>query len=210
MRYQEAKNLADKLAGLIMPGCERLEVVGSVKRGDKNAWENGVHDIEFLCIADPRTPRPEFGQDPKALPRTMLDKLLSGICRSGVLKFIEGGPKLRKYAITEVVTANILEPFKLELYIVRPETWGIQNVIRTGPSLFSHRYVTNKSLTFYHRPTDKRYPGLLPDQFKYVAGETKIMQGMTVLSLPEEQDALAVLGLGWIEPKDRARIAMRS
>jgi len=128
-----------------------------------------------------------------------------------MLKFLEGGEKLKKFVIPGYTTLNILEPFKLELYIVRAETWGIQNVIRTGPSLFSHRYVTNKSLTCYDLPTGQRYPGLLPDQFKYVAGETKIMQGMTVLSLPEEQDALAVLGLGWIEPKDRARVAnMRS
>lgn len=203
MDYQRAKEIAERKAELIRSGCARLEIVGSVKRGDKAE----VHDIEFLCIADTRTPRPQLGQNPKALPKTMLEKVLFELCERGVLKFLQGGDKLKRYAIPEVVTPNILEPFKLELYIVREETWGIQNVIRTGPKLFSHRYVTNKSAYCVDKETWKRWPGLLPDDFKYIAGETKIMHGMNVLSLPEEQDALALLGMGWIPPKDRARVA---
>src|SRR3990172_8211387 len=131
MKYTEAKCLAEKLAELIRPGCVRLEIVGSVKRGDKDE----VHDIEMLLIADARIPRPAFGQKIQDLPRTMLDKVLFELCESGVLKFLQGGDKLKKYAIPEVAAPNLLEPFKLELYTVRPETWGIQNVIRTGPSL---------------------------------------------------------------------------
>lgn len=201
MDYQRAKELAEKLAELIKPGCSRLEIVGSTKRGDKSE----VHDLEFLCIADTRAPRPEFGQ--KVVHTTMLNKILFELCESGVLKFIKGGDRLKQYAIRE---ANTVNPFCLELWIVRPETWGIQNVIRTGPKLFSQRYVTNKSAVCVDKETWKRWPGLLPDEFKYVAGETKIMQGMTVLPLPEEKNALALLGMGWIPPKDRARVAMRS
>lgn len=203
MNYDEARKLAEKKAEMIQPGCLRLEIVGSVKRGDKAE----VHDIEILVIPDTRAPRPEFIQDPKLLHPTMLHKLLFELCQAGDLRFMKGGERLKQYAIPE---ANTVNPFCLELYIVRPETWGIQNVIRTGPSLFSHRYVTNKGVSFYHRETSRRYSGLLPDEFKYVAGETKIMRGMDTLCLPEEQDALAVLGLGWIKPKDRARVAMRS
>ena len=200
MLYSEAKSLAEKLARIAITGCHWLEIVGSVKRADKAE----VHDIEFLVIANEKAPRPVFGQ--KVVHKTMLDKVLYEMCQDGVLKFLEGGDKLRKYSICEAQTVN---PFKLELYIVRPETWGIQNVIRTGPSLFSHRFVTNKSATCYVRETGQTWKGLLPDQYKYIRGETKIMRGEETLSLPEERDALAVLGMGWIKPEDRQLIAIR-
>lgn len=198
MNYPEAQELAERLAQAIQPGCVRLEIVGSVKRGDKA----DVHDIEILVIANEKMPRLEFGQ--KVLHRTLLDKVLYELCEQGILKFLQGGDKLRKYAILE---AETVEPFKLEVYIVRPETWGIQNVICTGPSLFSHRFVTNRSATCFHREGGRYYPGLLPDDLRYIRGETKILRGDDALSLPEEGDALAVLGLGWIEPKERRLIA---
>lgn len=203
MKYQGAKDLAEELAELIRPGCTRLEIVGSVKRGDKAECK----DVEMLVIADTRTPRPELGQKIKDLPRTMLNKVLCELCERGALKFLEGGEKLKKYVIPGYTTLNVLEPFKLELYIVRAETWGIQNVIRTGPSLFSHRYVTNKNASFFHQTSNRRYNGLLPNEYKYIKGETRIMKDEKVLSLPEERDALGILGMGWIEPKDRARVA---
>lgn len=200
MICSEAKDLAEKLARIAINGCHRLEIVGSVKRADKAE----VHDIEFLVIADEKTPRPEFGQ--KVVHRTMLDKVMYELCQDKVLKFLEGKDKLRKYEILGVRTVN---PFKLELYIVRPETWGIQNVIRTGPSLFSHRFVTNKSATCYVRETGQTWKGLLPDEYKYIRGETRITRGEETLSLPEEADALALLGMGWIAPEDRQQVASR-
>jgi len=192
MIWEEAKQHADKLLKLIEPGCLRAEIVGGVKRHDKPE----CHDIEILVIANEKTPRPEFGQ--KVIHRTMLDKVMYEICQAGTLRFLEGKDRLRKYAILDVRT---IEPFKLELYIVKPETWGIQNVIRTGPSLFSHRFVTNKKRTVFH--DGEQYPGLLPDEYTYIRGETKIMRGAETLSLPEEGDALGLLGLGWIAPNAR-------
>ena len=200
MLYAEAKEIADRLALAIQPGCLRLEIVGSVKRADKPE----VHDIEMLVIPNEKLPRLAFGQ--KIIHRTFLDKVMYELCESGTLHFLEGGDKLRKYSILEAQTIN---PFKLELYIVRPETWGIQNVIRTGPSLFSHRFVTNKSATCFHKPTGITYPGLLPDEYTYIRGETRIMRGMDTLLLPEEEDAISLLGLGWIEPKNRIHIAVK-
>lgn len=200
MKYQEAKDLAQRYAELVKQGCHRLEIVGSVKRADKAE----CHDIEFLVIADDRTPRPEFGQ--KVLHKTMLDKVLYDLCQGGALQPIKtGGEKFKQYGIVEAKTVN---PFCLDIFIVRPETWGIQNVIRTGPSLFSHRFVTNQSMSFYDRETGRRFNGLLPDQYEYVRGETRILCGGVALSLPEETNALSVLGLGWIPPVERRTIAL--
>jgi len=185
MNYVAAKKLAEKYAALIQPGCTRLEIVGSVKRGDKAE----VHDIEYLVIADERPPRLEFGM--KNPPKNRLLKVLQDLCDEGLLRFIKGADRLRQYAI---LGAGEVNPFCMEVYIVSAETWGIQNVIRTGPAEFSHRYVT-----------PRQYGGLLPDDLEYVRGETKICRGGAALALPEERDALALLGLGWIEPKERRR-----
>lgn len=187
MNYQTAKELAERYAGYIQPACSRLEIVGSVKRGD----QADVHDIEFLVMADPKTPRPEFGQ--KVIHKNMLHKAMFVLCEAGLLKFKKGKDKYRQY---EILEAGEPEPFHLELWIVNELTWGIQNVIRTGPKGFSHRFVTPKSLG-----------GLLPDNHRYIKGETRIECDGVTLSLPEESDALAVLELGWIEPKDRHRWA---
>lgn len=185
MNYNLALDYANSLLNKIRPGTLRAEIVGSVKRADKD----DAHDIEILVLPDPRTPRPEFGQ--KEIYKTMLDKVLHGLVNEGILWPIRGGDRLKVYSIQNVETLN---PFQLEVYIVRPETWGIQNVLRTGPAEFSHRFVTNK-----------RYGGLLPDEYEYCRGETRIKKNGEYLDLPEESDALALLGLGWIEPKDRKK-----
>lgn len=190
MNYQKAKDLAEIYTDWITPSCKRVEIVGSVKRGDKPT----VHDIELLVIVDPKPPRPEFGQ--KVLHKTILDKRLFDLCEDGILKFKKGGDKYKQY---EILEAGEPEPFHLELWIVNERTWGIQNVIRTGPKGFSHRFVMQRSLG-----------GLLPNDHRYIKGETRIECNGVTLSLPEESDALAVLGLGWIEPKHRHRWAGRT
>jgi DNA polymerase/3'-5' exonuclease PolX len=185
MQYPLALDYARMLSEKIKPGALRLEIVGSVKRADKP----DVHDIEIMVIPDPRHPRPEFGQ--KNPPKNMLEKCLQDLVNDGILCPVLGGEKYKKFIIQGVESLN---PFYLDLFIVRPETWGVQNVIRTGPAEFSHRYVTNKC-----------FGGLLPDDYDYVRGETRIKKNSEYLDLPEEVDALAILGLGWIEPCNRKR-----
>lgn len=187
MNYKLALAYAHDLAHKVRPGCLRLEIVGSVKRGDQVE----VHDIEFLVIPNLKTPRPYFGQ--KNPPLTMLDKVLQDLVNDGALWPVKGGEKFKQYIIQGVESLN---PFHLEIYIVRPETWGIQNVIRTGPQKFSRRFVTNKE-----------FGGLLPDIYRYIRGETRIVKGGTTLELPEEKDAIALLGLGWIEPWNRRKFS---
>jgi hypothetical protein len=189
MKLAEAVELAGEYVEWLRDCCLRIEVVGSVKRGDKAE----VHDIEILLIADPATPRPEFGK--KVVYKSRLEARLAQLVGEGMLREARkkaNGEKLKRFAIVDC--SNDLEDFCLELFIVHPETWGIQNVIRTGPFEFSKRFVTNKA-----------HMGLLPDDLQYIKGETKIVKRSTqeALSLPEEADALAILGLGWIEPGQR-------
>lgn len=197
MKLETAQRTAKEFTDRLSPACDRIEIVGSCKRGDKDQ----VHDIELLLILNGKHPRPEFGQ--KVTPPSILDKLISDMLASNILKEPQrkaNGDRYKKFAIVE---HSRLNDFCLDLFIVSPATWGIQNVIRTGPSLFSHSYVTNRGVSFYDHETNRRYHGLLPERYKYIRGVTRIMEGDTTLSLPEEKDALEILGLGWIEPKNR-------
>lgn len=114
------------------------------------------------------------------------------------------GEKYKKRAICG--TGQLINEFCLDLFIVTEKTWGIQNVIRTGPALFGHRFVTNRNKTAFHE--GNYYPGFLPNHLEYVKGETMIKNGSRILELPEEADALALIGKGWIEPGDRGKISL--
>lgn len=190
MKWEKASEIAEKLKFELSYGCARLEIVGSVKRHDKEE----VHDIEILCIANMNVPRPEFGR-PKVY-KNMLEKIIAYMqYKEFISQPVKDGDKYKQMGILGTGES----PFYLDLFIVQPETWGIQNVIRTGPSEFSHRFVTNKA-----------FGGLLPDHLEYLRGETKIrvIGSMSVLDLPEEKDAIALIGKGWIEPKNRRVFAM--
>lgn len=137
MIYSQALLLAEKLKALLEPACSRIEIVGSVKRADKRE----VHDIEFLAILNGKHPRPEFGK-PKDVHTTMLGKILADLEYADVIRQASNkadGDKLKRRAI---IGTGEMNEFCMEIFIVTPQTWGIQNVIRTGPGLFSHRFVT--------------------------------------------------------------------
>lgn len=202
MIYKQALEVANKFMDILSPATERIEIMGSVKRGDKPE----CHDLELLMILKPGHPRPEFGS--KVIYQTHLDQILDRLQATRVLRQPirkANGEKYKKFAI---VKYSELNEFCLDLFIVKPETWGLQNVIRTGPSLFSHCFVTNQGELAFDRETGKSYKGLLPREYQYVRGETRIVRGEETVSLPEESDAIALLGRGWIDPKDRRKLVL--
>lgn len=197
MDLKQAIQTADRFVDLLAPACARLEVVGGVKRQDSA----DVHDIEILMILNGKHPRPEFGD--KVVFTSMMEKILYDLRMANILRVPlkkADGPKYKKFAITEHSQMN---DFCLDLFIVTPDTWGIQNVIRTGPRYFSHSFVTNQGVRWMDRKSGVRGWGLLPERYKYVKDETCIMEGDQILDLPEERDVIDLLGKGWIAPKDR-------
>jgi len=204
MDYNQAYEIAQNLKHSIAPACERIEIVGSLKRADKPE----VHDIEMLLIPYNRPPVPEFGR-PNQVYKNLLEKILADLEYENVLRPAvnkANGERLKRRAI---VGSGELNEFCLELFIVNAQTWGIQNVIRTGPALFSHRFVTNQRVKFFSEDLKRMVSGFLPDDLTYVRGETIIKRGEETLSLPEEEDAINVLGHGWIDYADRRKWAMK-
>lgn len=106
---------------------------------------------------------------------------------------IKDGEKYKQISIkTESFGLIHLAEFKLDLFIVRPETWGVQFAIRTGPAEFSHKFVTRRSLG-----------GWLPDHLKVDGGLLWDTRTETVIQTPEEQNFFEAIGMDWVEPEDR-------
>jgi len=208
MDYQTALALTNEFMEYLRPICVRIEVVGSVKRVDTKALTEGCHDIEFLLILKDGRPVAEFGK-PDQIYLTKLDKLLADLKYRGRIGNASDPKDGKKYKKRAIKGTGELNEFCVEFFIVTAETWGIQNLIRTGPSLFSHRFVTNRSQHFYSSDHGRSFAGLLPNDLTYVRGETCIRRGEERLVLPEESDAIALIGAGWIAPADRAEFALR-
>lgn len=203
MKYAEALTIAEDLVEHLRPACKRIEIKGSISR-----LKDEPGDIEILAVPDPSpVPRAklEFG---KPIPRnynTLLDKMVDGMKKDGKIDLYADGDRQKKFWIVE---AGI----KVDLFIcIPPSDWGVQAVIRTGPKEFGHWCVTNC-----------KYGGVLPDEYfvkhqvvwiKSEIGKSDIPENQDKaialltktnhLSMPEEIDFLNLLGLGWIEPKDR-------
>lgn len=207
MNYTTATRHAEKFYALLVPVCERIEVVGSVKRGDKKSREEGVHDLEFLLIPKGGYPVPQFGD--KVIYKTHLDKLLAELEQDSILKTARKKADGDRYKKREIVGADELNGFNLEMFIVTPATWGIQNLIRTGNSWFSHRCVTNKNSTAFDRETGLKMPGFLPNDLKYyrgkdlASGESCIKRGETIIPLLEEEHVFDLIFGKWIAPENR-------
>lgn len=194
VKHEEAMKIAQSfvsfLQDLCLPGY--IEIVGSLKRG-----AHTVGDIELLMILDPAPPRAQFGD--KNVYKTKLDQRLATDpdipykLQEAIHK--ANGDKLKRFALTDY--SRPYDDFCLELFIVKLETWGIQNVIRTGPQGFSKRYVTNK-----------RKGGLLPNHLTYIEGMTRIRDDntMELLNLPTEEKAIGILSRGWIPPEERWKL----
>lgn len=193
----------------LSPFCERIEVVGSVKRNDKPE----VHDIEILLIQKQGYPIPEFGKPniyTNWIEKAMADLEYEGLLRQATKK--ADGDRYKKRAI---IGTGELNEFCLDIFVVTKTTWGLQNLIRTGPSLFSHRAVTNRNAIAFDRETGNKYSGFLPNDLKYIRAKdapdklSRVMRGTEVLKLPEERDAIEMLGFGCIPPNERRAWSLR-
>lgn len=208
MDYAQAFELHKYFLQRLAPACDRIMLVGSLRRADNKVMIEGVHDFEFLLIPDPRRLVPVFGGGLDQ-PKTALEKVIRNMKDEGLIQTARNkadGEKMKRFAI---VKYSGLNDFCLEIFIVKPETWAIQAVIRTGPRIFSKRFVNNESFVFGEG--DRKLRGLLPNHLEYVSLDSGVNEGTFIrdrntgirLVLKEEEEAIGLLGLGWIPPERR-------
>jgi DNA polymerase/3'-5' exonuclease PolX len=200
MNYTYAKQIGEylckELEEVCLPGY--CQIAGSVRREKADCG-----DLELVVIPIPGAPRPEFGQ--KRPFTSHLERVLAGLEWSKRLGMrIKDGPKYKQIVIpTENYGIKTLNGFYLDLFIVRPETWGVLFTLRTGCAEFSMKCVTPRN-----------YGGYLPNDCKVEDGRVwRYAQGDFcapgakgfALNTPEECDFLELLRLGWVEPRERTK-----
>lgn len=197
LTLRAAVALAEKIRQALQPGCDRIEIAGSIRRR-----EQAVGDIELVAI--PARQPGLFGQ-----PAT---SLLDGVLRELVAadRLIPGRCDGDRYKQFEIPARPGL---MLDLFLVTRETWGVQMAIRTGPAAFSRRLVTEESfgglLPDGHRVHDGRLWGLASDVQQAKASgrdlwrETPDSPLYQAFDTPREIDFFEHLPCGWIEPEER-------
>ena len=173
MKLEQAREILDRLTNELMPGCERIAVAGSVRRG-----KSDVHDLELVCVPKLVTVADLFGAPANSY--SMLDAELHRHYLSN--RQIKGGEKYKQFALPEGIN--------LDLFITTTEQWGWIFVLRTGHKDFGHWLVT-----------PRRYSGALPGYIKPQGGW--LTNGNGPIRTPEESDVFRVLGVEWIEPELR-------
>jgi len=134
-----------------------------------------VGDIEIVCIPIQRTDF--FGE-----PFLDVDAVMYRMADFTSAELLVGGNKYRKYNIDGV---------QLDLFITTPEQWGVIFMIRTGSANFSKLMVTAR-----------QEGGYCPSHMHFKDGW--LWSGENKLDTPEERDVFKLLGVEWVEPRNRS------
>jgi DNA polymerase/3'-5' exonuclease PolX len=185
----EAAALAQQLADDLVASGERIAVAGSIRRR-----KPVPSDIEILVIPKQVRQFDLFGE-PTNQTVNLLEERVAWLMECGELAprlDVNGRPRLGpKYK------ALVFRGMNVDLFLVTPETWGVQLVLRTGPADFSHRLVMHRSESL---PNGR--PGLLPAHLRVRDGRLWGSDGQP-LETPEETDVFRALGLAYIAPEAR-------
>jgi DNA polymerase/3'-5' exonuclease PolX len=180
----DALALADQLVILIGPYCERIQILGSLRR-----LRPDVGDIELLTIPRLVDRVDMFGLptgDEDCLFDRCVELLAKGIFQHRPDK--HGRPafgfKYKRLSYEEVA---------LDLFsVLPPAQWGVLSVIRTGSAEFSHRLVT---------PVEQG--GWMPRGMYCRDGALWDATSGSAFETPEEEHVFAALGRPYVEPQDR-------
>jgi len=116
-----ALEIAEDFISQISAACDRIEIVGSLRR-----LKVGVNDIDILAI--PRFIQADddtlFGEP---VQENQLDKQLSELCLSRDLELDANGSKIKRFLKT--VDGDTVP---IDLYIATEQTWWTLLLIRTG------------------------------------------------------------------------------
>jgi DNA polymerase/3'-5' exonuclease PolX len=130
----QAVELAWELVALLSPYCERIEVLGSIRRERPTCG-----DVELLAIPKVDAPVAQdlFGNPVLAKPMNALHLMLDALMFDRTLLIREPKRWGDRYR------AALYKGFPVDLFIcLPPAQFGVLKVIRTGSDAFSKRLVT--------------------------------------------------------------------
>ena len=215
----EARAQAERLIEMLRPGCERIEIAGSVRREKPE-----VGDVEIVCA--PRVTRisqeqifgPEFAEVDSLW--AIVDGLVYGsfhrklryadyIDRNGKFTQKKDGPKYRGVCFPE-------DPgFKFEIFTVPSmDDWGVNFTIRTGSAEFSRQFVTRARYcgvrVMFARLWRLKYLGPanatideMNRAWETASTEPEMRAIADNIVCPEERDFFRECGIRWVPPQAR-------
>lgn len=175
-----AQALGAKIVAAIAPVCERVEIAGSIRRGDEC-----VKDVEILAV--PELARDLFGEaDPGA--RSALDLCIGDLISSGRLALRTTTAGLVRNGLRYKALVAVETGIAVDLFCVRPPaSFGTLLAIRTGPAEYSKALVTKL-----------RERGLRCEGGRVLRDD----DGAEVPT-PEERDFFEACGVPYVEPRER-------
>ncbi len=164
MQLQEALAIATEIKDLLSPHCYRCEIAGSILREKAD-----VKDIEIVCI-----------------PKRYESK---GMFADGIASIVNEWKKVKgelEYGKCKYTQRILPQGIKLDLFMCKPENWGIIYVIRTGPLEFN-------------------IGTLIPQLEKqgYIIDKGFVHYGESIINTPEEEDVFKLMNVPYIKPQDR-------
>jgi DNA polymerase/3'-5' exonuclease PolX len=177
MELEKIQPVANDIVDFIRPHCSRAEVAGSIRRQKAD-----VKDVEIVAIVND------------------WDGLFNSLTAFG--HFIKPGtpdiepwePKKNAKYLRMMLDVGL----KLDLFIASPENWGGIFMMRTGSGV---------------GPDGNPFNGFVPTMFsrwkKLSAGGRmsgcmpQLADGSKVVVLREEIDIFNLLGVHWVEPRER-------
>jgi DNA polymerase/3'-5' exonuclease PolX len=206
MNLKDAETLAADLRTQIGPGCVRIEVAGSIRRGKAE-----VGDIDLVCIPSTGSYAVQdmFGETVRTVPVNHLNDALTRLYAAGCWNLDQANPcnGERMKRLVHVETG-----LTCDLTITDARRWGYWMAVRTGPGAFSKALVSralirraffkdglfHNHLPIYVEKNGKRETQSCP------SGD----RCLRIIDTPEERDVFAALGLAYIEPGDRTLDAL--
>jgi DNA polymerase/3'-5' exonuclease PolX len=181
--YREALAVAERVVAALRPGCDRIEIAGSLRREARD-----VGDIEIVA-------RPKTHKEPSGLffevdaEVSDLDPLVDRLVASGEYERLLGKDRYTKLR-------HRASGLQVDLFTVRPPAqWGVIHTIRTGPAAYSQWLVTEARRRGFHVREGALHRGSLG------CGSASC----EVIDTPEEHDLFAALGMRWPRPVERGR-----
>lgn len=190
MKYIDALTIAAQLVKAMRPHCDRIDIAGSIRRQKAE-----VKDIEIVAIA-----KTERRGDPNELfdnEMVTYNYLYEWARLESRIQWIKPGtseiepwpPKPDAKYLRGLLAGTDI---KLDLFICRPENWGVIYAIRTGSDQFSTAMVTHIRDNTEYRVRDGYLTG---QDFEGKSGE--------VVPCREELDFFTYAGVKYVEPKFR-------
>lgn len=168
MKLNQATAIAERVKAELAPHCERIEVAGSIRRRKADAG-----DIEIVCI-----------------PKTYDCGLFQGadtIVDPQFCALVDRWPAVKGQPTGKYTQRILPDGINLDIFIARPQNWGLIYAIRTGSADFSHRVLAT---------------GWARNGFKSVAGMLFSRSGVRI-DVREESDLFRFAGVPWVDPEER-------